>query len=97
MEKRSNYCRAGGRKKAAEVTAQRTIRSVIVTFTRGGMSGSPVVLRTQSGYLSKKKNFVVATGINTLFLGIYSAQLNALELGHVWKPHVLTELLLKIP
>jgi hypothetical protein len=61
------------------------------------MSGSPVVLRVPPVHMTKKRNIVTASGIRSLFLGIYSAQLRALELGYVWKPHVLTELLSTLP
>jgi len=60
---------------------------------RAGMCGSPVVLLTQGAYITKKRRFVI--GISSLFLGIYSAQVDPLELGYVWKPRALTELLSK--
>lgn len=68
---------------------------LIDSTTRAGMCGSPVVLLTQGAYITKKRRFVI--GISSLFLGIYSAQVDPLELGYVWKPRALIELLSKAP
>jgi len=67
---------------------------LIDATTRGGMSGSPVVFRLLSGY--KTKSGVRAGGrfhYQTLLLGIYSAQFPYPEIGVVWKPVVINEIL----
>lgn len=53
--------------------------------TREGMSGAPVVLRTFNG--SSTEN------VATHFLGIYSAQYLDAEIGVVWRPEIITEIL----
>jgi hypothetical protein len=64
--------------------------------TRGGMSGSPVVLRRTGQYLSKKGSLNLMAGTRDLFLGVYSAHYVSLELGYIWKPKVITDLLATI-
>jgi hypothetical protein len=61
--------------------------------TRSGMSGSPVYLRQVGGFTSKTGNQTVTPGVFTRFLGVYSAQFEVQELGYVWKPSVITEVL----
>ena len=52
--------------------------------TREGMSGAPVVLRT---FTDSGEN------VFTSFLGIYSAQYLDAEIGVVWRPEIITEIL----
>lgn len=52
---------------------------LIDATTREGMSGAPVVLRSQTG--------------ETRFMGIYSAQYLDAEIGMVWRPEIITEIL----
>ena len=59
---------------------------------RGGMSGSPVVVRPQGQYQSRSGGLVIGSS-PTLFLGIYSAQFDAAELGMVWQPSVIKDIL----
>jgi hypothetical protein len=62
--------------------------------TRSGMSGSPVVLRLTGGFKkSSGGNMIASTGIHTKFLGIYSAQWTVSELGKVWFPKVINEII----
>jgi len=53
--------------------------------TREGMSGAPVVLRSYPGN--------TADDVVTRFLGIYSAQYLDSEIGVVWRPEIITEIL----
>lgn len=68
---------------------------LIDATTRGGMSGSPVVLRTYGTRLST--NGAVAmngNGVFTKFLGVYSGRIrDDSELGRVWRPVVIDEIL----
>ncbi len=68
---------------------------LIDATTRSGMSGSPVLLRTSGDYKTKSGIGVIASsGICTLFLGVYAGRLHEeSEIGKVWRPHVITELL----
>jgi Trypsin-like peptidase domain len=63
--------------------------------TRGGMSGSPVVLRVGGSHVTKDGSFVVTTGgWPTRFLGVYSGRIHEQsEIGIVWKPEALKEVL----
>ena len=60
--------------------------------TRSGMSGSPVILRTdriRAGAL-----LATITGEQTQFLGIYAGRVHRdADIGYVWRPHVLDEVL----
>lgn len=70
---------------------------LIDATTRPGMSGSPVVLRLSGGYQTRSGGtMMVTSGITTLFLGVYSAQQNESEIGKVWKPQVIDEILTTI-
>ena len=61
---------------------------------RAGMSGSPVVLRLSGGYRLLDGSHILAQGgTATLFLGVYSAQFRREELGVVWRPQVIREIL----
>jgi Trypsin-like peptidase domain len=65
---------------------------LIDATTRGGMSGSPVILR-ESGMVQMEKNSLV-NGTFTKFLGIYSGRLDKLsEIGRVWKPITIKEII----
>ncbi len=67
---------------------------LIDATTRGGMSGSPVILRLKGGYRQRTGGRIMSsTNYNTLFLGVYSAQSEPLEIGIVWKPIVIQEIL----
>lgn len=62
--------------------------------TRGGMSGSPVVLRRSDGVRLNEAQEFVHTSPVSRFLGIYASRPDAsLELGSVWKPNVIHEIL----
>jgi len=68
---------------------------LIDATTRSGMSGSPVVLR-QDSYMQKSGNQVVVGGVVTKFMGIYAGRIHKdAEVGRVWRPFVITEILLK--
>ncbi|UHG93363.1 S1 family peptidase [Spirosoma oryzicola] len=70
---------------------------LIDATTRGGMSGSPVVLRLGGGYKTHAGLEVVGhSGFKTLFLGIYAGQSQPNEVGVVWKPIVIRQLLKSI-
>lgn len=67
---------------------------LIDATTRSGMSGSPVVIRTQGAYTDSSHNYVVTGGTLTKFLGLYSGRIHdEIEIGCVWRPHVISELL----
>lgn len=66
---------------------------LIDATTREGMSGSPVVARALGGHITSK-GFQIHTGLVTRFLGIYSSRLpKDAELGCVWKPSLIREVL----
>ena len=66
---------------------------LIDATTRAGMSGSPVVLRLDS-YSKSDGSQVIAGGVATKFLGIYAGRIHDdSEIGRVWRPFVLQELL----
>jgi hypothetical protein len=67
---------------------------LIDATTRGGMSGSPVVLRMTGGYKKKDGTTIMSSsGYGTLFLGVYSGRLGDSEIGRVWRPHLIHEIL----
>ena len=68
---------------------------LIDATTRGGMSGSPVVLRLSGGYKTKDGNTVMSSsGYRTLFLWVYSGRLPGdSEIGRVWRPRLINEIL----
>ena len=71
---------------------------LIDATTRGGMSGSPVVLRSYGGYASSKGHITVGGGPATRFLGVYSGRIHDLaEIGRVWRPSVIEEILATVP
>lgn len=60
--------------------------------TRGGMSGSPVVVRYEGSYFDG--GFAMMGNSPTIkFLGVYSAQSYKIEIGHVWRPEVINEII----
>jgi hypothetical protein len=68
---------------------------LIDATTRSGMSGSPVVLRLDS-YSKSDGTQVLAGGVTTKFMGIYSGRIHEMsEVGRVWRPFVLSEILLR--
>lgn len=72
---------------------------LIDATTRGGMSGAPVVLRLPGSHVRADGSFVVTTGgTPTRFLGVYSGRIHdQSEIGIVWKPQVIAQILQRIP
>lgn len=71
---------------------------LIDATTRGGMSGSPVVLRLNGGFRQQNGNRMIAmAGTSTKFLGIYSGRItqgnDSMEIGFVWRPIIISEIL----
>lgn len=67
---------------------------LIDATTRNGMSGSPVVMRVSGAYTTSDGTYMVTGGVRTKFLGIYSGRIHDdAEIGCVWRPHVISELL----
>ncbi|MCJ7603156.1 MAG: serine protease [Desulfobulbaceae bacterium] len=67
---------------------------LIDATTRGGMSGSPVVLRMSGGYKTSDGNMIMGSSYRTRFLGIYSGRLpRDSEIGRVWRPKLINEIL----
>lgn len=67
---------------------------LIDATTREGMSGSPVVIRLNGGYKTKNGSMILAGGITTKFLGIYSGRIKAdSEIGRVWRPNLIGEII----
>jgi len=67
---------------------------LIDATTRGGMSGSPVVLRLTGGYPTRNGGMVLAGGMATKFLGVYAGRIHDdVEIGYVWRPVVVAEIL----
>lgn len=66
---------------------------LIDATTRGGMSGSPVVARGFGSFMTSG-GYKIGAGMVTRLLGIYSGRIHEdSEIGCVWKPEVITELL----
>lgn len=72
---------------------------LIDATTKGGMSGSPVVLSLYGGYWTKDKTNQIISGRSTLFLGVYSGRMKKKsevwpleEIGIVWKARVIKEI-----
>lgn len=74
---------------------QREPLFLIDATTRGGMSGSPVVLRLTGGYKKKDGSAIMSSSRHrTLFLGVYSGRLpRDSEIGRVWRPRLINEIL----
>jgi len=71
---------------------------LIDATTRGGMSGSPVILRLYGGYATKNAAMVLGGGPATKFLGIYSGRIHdQSEIGRVWRPSVLADIMGSAP
>ena len=67
---------------------------LIDATTRGGMSGSPVVLRLHGGYRNSQNIYTMVGGTSTKFIGVYSGRIHdQAEIGRVWRPHLITEIL----
>ena len=67
---------------------------LIDATTRGGMSGSPVVIRMYGGYLTRARQNVIGRRQITRFLGVYSGRIHVeAEIGLVWRPHVIQDIL----
>lgn len=67
---------------------------LIDATTRGGMSGSPVVLRSNGGHPTRSGSMIFNGQMTTLFLGIYSGRIHQdIEIGSVWKPNVISEII----
>jgi hypothetical protein len=67
---------------------------LIDATTKGGMSGSPVIAKRTEGYRSSQATHL--SGSATKFLGIYSSRnigLDGIEIGLVWKPQVIKEII----
>ena len=66
---------------------------LIDATTKGGMSGSPVVMRL-TNFLTKSGLYRMDTDMSTRFLGIYSGRIQELsDIGKVWRPFVIKEIL----
>lgn len=67
---------------------------LIDATTRGGMSGSPVVLRMTGGYKARSGDTRYTSKSITLFLGVYSGRLPGdSEIGRVWRSRLIQEIL----
>lgn len=65
--------------------------------TQEGMSGSPVIERTNTNILSKSGSFIAMSAYPfVLFLGVYSGRVdNQSDIGRVWRADVIKEILQK--
>lgn len=70
---------------------------LIDATTRHGMSGAPVLKIAQGNYLTESRRNPVISRQCIRFLGVYSAQSEESEIGYVWKPEVIEEILSAIP
>lgn len=73
---------------------------LVDTATRSGMSGSPVIMQRHGihGYEGKKLIGKEMFGLIRLFAGVYSGRIGSednflTQLGIVWKPHVIEEII----
>ena len=65
--------------------------------TRGGMSGSPVVARATGNHLTSL-GMNISSLVKTRFLGVYSSRIHEYaEIGTVWWPSVVSEVLDRAP
>ena len=71
--------------------------------TRPGMSGSPVVIRMNAGYHDHQGALTLGGPPITKFVGIYSGRIHenvtqghGAELGRVWRPTVIDEIIAQI-
>jgi len=69
------------------------------TASRPGMSGSPVILYSDSGsFIDEKGNRGISTAMTTRFIGIYSGRIGAedelkAQLGTVWRAEVIEQII----
>lgn len=69
-------------------------RFLIDATTRGGMSGSPVVVKMRSGYQTRDGEYPISSRPRTRFVGIYSGRLPGdSNVGLVWRPEVIWQIL----
>ena len=70
---------------------------IIDTATREGMSGSPVIARSAQGYTDVGGGGVMAPGVFTQFLGVYSGRyvggIDEAHLGIVWKAAAIEQII----
>jgi hypothetical protein len=71
---------------------------LIDTATAKGMSGAPVIARSQNSYTCTNGNTNFGTGPYTQFLGIYSGrskgdELDTVQLGVVWRKELIDEII----
>lgn len=67
---------------------------LIDATTRSGMSGSPVVLRLSGGYSTRNASHIMVGPMATKLLGVYAGRIHNLsEIGRVWRPFVIQEIL----
>jgi hypothetical protein len=71
---------------------------LIDTATREGMSGSPVIMRPSGRFQDEEGNSVIAAGLPTKLLGVYSGRYGAedlekIQLGIVWRRVLIDEML----
>ena len=67
---------------------------LIDATTRGGMSGSPVVLRSVGGCMYMDGSLTMGPGVFTRFMGVYSGRLPGdSNIGLVWRPKVISDIL----
>jgi hypothetical protein len=64
---------------------------LIDATTKPGMSGSPVFARQSPVYLTN--DGTTHCGTRTKFLGIYSSHFHNVDVGQVWKPKALLEII----
>ena len=71
---------------------------LIDATTRAGMSGSPVVLRIYGDYATSRAWMTIGRTAGTRFLGVYSGRIDdQTEIGRVWRPSVIKEILATVP
>jgi hypothetical protein len=67
---------------------------LIDATTRSGMSGSPVIIRLNGGFATKGGGYMLAGGVTTKFVGVYSGRIHEnSEVGRVWHPFLINEIL----
>lgn len=68
---------------------------LIDATTRGGMSGSPVILRLSGGYRTSSGNFIMSMSrFQDKLLGIYAGRIHEdSEVGRVWRPSLIHDIL----
>lgn len=67
---------------------------LIDATTRSGMSGSPVVIRLNGGFATRGGAYMLAGGVTTKLVGVYSGRIHEdSEVGRVWRPFLINEIL----